>query len=182
MQRSKALSSVKAVVRSAKEPEVRNLVPTAPREGNDVIQLHERPGIATPAVCGDEYASTAVSFVNLAPYIGGHVACAVTRWLGSAWWSHSARLRRLHQRIGHSLIGGRRNRFGAAHGFVLPPFGDREARRFELRSRRVASEPRSDAKAPLLFLLHETCRHQLHQTRQVAIRQPMTGERPRPLD
>src|SRR6478752_6077103 len=64
---------VKSVVGPAKEPEVRNLVPTAPRKGGDVIQLHERPGIATPAACRDEYASTAVSFVNLAPYIGGQI-------------------------------------------------------------------------------------------------------------
>src|SRR6478609_7926394 len=141
MQRSKALSSVIAVVRSAKEPNVRDLVPTAPRKGNDVIQLHERPGIATPAVCGDEYASTAVSFVNLAPYIGGHVTCAVARWVGSAWWSHVVGLRRLHHRSGHSLIGGRRIRLVAEHGFVLR-FDLRPC--FDLRSRRVAAASRSD--------------------------------------
>src|SRR6478736_3325636 len=66
-------------------------------------------------------------------------------------------------------------------GFQAPEVRARLTAIFAARCR-APKASRSDAEAPLLFLTHETCRHQLHQTRQVAVRQPMTGECPRPLD
>jgi hypothetical protein len=42
--------------------------------------------------------------------------------------------------------------------------------------------PHPDAEASLLFLSNEACRHQLHQPREIAVRQPVTGKGTRALD
>jgi hypothetical protein len=179
MQSTKAPASVQLIMRSAPQPNIADHCFAAPRPRLNVIELEPPPRLTAPSVRRDERTLPLVAYVDLAPNVRRNVPCQRR----SAWRSRLrfllaaclSRVNRCRAWLGSARARGaqlRRKRLGRKR------LGRKRLGRKRLGRKRLPA----DRKASRLLALHELSEHELHQARQIALRQSVARDRPRPLN